>query len=108
MKFYLQLSKKDDFMINKITTMFFIFVFSGCVVMPEIDDTQNYQCGLSTDKKTLKVVNLMDGDTSFYKWNDEISSIITLPTSAVISGVYVAVNNIYHFGEKQIKCGNKN
>lgn len=95
-------------MLNKITTLIFVFTFSGCVVMPESDKTQNYQCGLSTDKKTLKVVNLMDGDTSFYEWNDEISSIITMPTSAVISGVYVAVNNIYHFGETQIKCGNKN
>ncbi|MGJ8678915.1 hypothetical protein [Paraglaciecola sp.] len=95
-------------MINKITTLFFVFTFSGCVVMPETDNKQNYQCGLSTDKKTLKVVNLMDGDTSFYEWNDEISSIITMPTSAVVSSVYVAVNNIYHFGEKQIKCGNKN
>jgi hypothetical protein len=95
-------------MLNKITTLFFIFTVSGCVVIPESDSTQNYQCGLSTDKKTLKVVNLMDGDTSFYEWNDEISSIITMPTSAVISSVYVAVNNIYYFGETQIKCGNKN
>jgi hypothetical protein len=105
---YLHLSKKDDLMIKKITTIFFIFAFTGCVVVPEIDNSQDYQCGLSTDKKTLKVVNLMDGDTSFYEWNDEIASIITLPTSAVISSVYVAVNNIYHIGEKQIKCSSKN
>jgi len=95
-------------MTNTIITIIFTFALSGCVVMPEIDNSQNYQCGLSTDKKTLKVVNLMDGDTSFYKWNDEFASIITLPTSAVISSVYVAVNNIYHIGEKQIKCSNKN
>jgi hypothetical protein len=50
----------------------------------------------------------MKGDTSFYEWNDELLSIITMPTSAVVSSVYVAVNNVYHFGEKQIKCGNKN
>lgn len=98
----------DDLMLNKITTIYLIFAFSGCVVVPEIDGSVNYQCGLSTDKKTLKVVNLMDGDTSFYEWNDEMSSIITMPTSAIISSAYVAVNNIYHFGEKQIKCDNKN
>jgi len=81
-----------------------LWTLTGCVVIPEVDHSQTYQCGLSTDKKTLKVVNLMEGDTSFYKWNDEFLSIITLPTSAVLSSVYVAVNNVYHIGEKQIKC----
>lgn len=42
-------------------------------MVPEIDNSQNYQCGLYTDKKALKIVNLMDGDTSFYEWNDEAS-----------------------------------
>ena len=50
----------------------------------------------------------MKGDTSFYEWNDEFLSIITMPTSAIVSSVYVSVNNVYHFGEKQIKCGSKN
>jgi hypothetical protein len=67
-------------------------------------DEQNAQCSLSTDKKTLKVVNLLDGDTTFYAWQDEIISVITLPSSAIISSVYVAVNNVYHIGEKKIKC----
>jgi len=75
------------------------------VVVPEEDHTKKYQCGLSTDMKVLKLVNLTDGDTSFYEWNDEIFAIITIPTSAIISGTYVLVNNIYHIGEKQIKCG---
>ncbi|WP_131811853.1 hypothetical protein [Paraglaciecola hydrolytica] len=75
--------------------------------MPAVDHTEKYQCALSTDKKTLKVVNLLEGDTSFYEWNDEFLSLITIPTSAIVSTVYVAVNNVYHIGEKQIKCGNK-
>ncbi|WP_286272713.1 hypothetical protein [Thalassotalea hakodatensis] len=78
---------------------------SACVVVPEVADVPKYKCGLSTDQKTLKVVNLMEGDTSFYAWNDEFFSIISMPTSAVVSGVYVAVNNVYHAGEKTIKCG---
>lgn len=81
-------------------------LISGCVVVPELDDSPTHQCGLSTDKKTLKIVNLLDGDTSFYQWNDELLAIITLPTSAIVSGAYVAVNNVYHIGEKAIKCGN--
>ncbi|WP_206485500.1 hypothetical protein [Thalassotalea sp. G2M2-11] len=47
----------------------------------------------------------MDGNTNYYAWQDEMLSIISFPTSAVISSVYVAVNNIYHFGEQKIKCG---
>ena len=92
----------------KIIILIFTLSFTACVVVPEVDYSQKYQCALSTDKKTLKVVNLMKGDTSFYEWNDEFLSIITMPTSAIVSSVYVAVNNVYHFGEKQIKCSNKN
>ena len=69
---------------------------SGCIIVPETDHSQNCQCGLSTDKKTLKLVNLVDGDASFYQWNDELLAIITVPTSAVLSASYVLVNNIYH------------
>tara|TARA_R110000772_G_scaffold157794_2_gene268970 strand:- start:519 stop:968 length:450 start_codon:yes stop_codon:yes gene_type:complete len=100
--------KKDSLMLNKLIILICTLIFTGCVVVPEVDHSQKYQCGLSTDKKTLKVVNLLKNDTSFYEWNDEFLSIITMPTSAVVSSVYVAVNNVYHFGEKQIKCGNKN
>jgi hypothetical protein len=62
------------------------------------------QCALSTDKKTLKVVNLLDGDATFYAREDEMFSVINMPGSAIISSVFVAVNNVYHIGEKRIKC----
>jgi hypothetical protein len=91
-------------MINKAIILFLILSCVSCVVIPEKDHTKDYKCGLSTDMKVLKLVNLTDGDTSFYEWNDEILAIITIPTSAIISGSYVLVNNIYHIGEKQIKC----
>jgi hypothetical protein len=78
---------------------------SACVVIPEKDWSEPaYQCALSTDQKTLKLVSLTEGDASFYAWNDKIFAVITVPTSAIISGTYVLVNNIYHIGEKQIKC----
>jgi len=91
-------------MMNKAVIFFLILNCISCVVLPEKDHTKKYKCGLSTDMKVLKLVNLTDGDTSFYEWNDEILAIITIPTSAIISGSYVLVNNIYHIGEKQIKC----
>ncbi|WP_448566672.1 hypothetical protein [Thalassotalea ganghwensis] len=89
------------------TTLLFTLatMTSGCMVVPEVDHSAQYRCELSSDKKYLKVVNLLENDTSFYRWNDEVLSIITIPTSAIVSSVYVAVNNIYHVGEKTIKCG---
>ncbi len=76
----------------------------GCVVLPKKDVKAKYRCGLSTDKKVLKFVNLLNNDNSFYAWNDEILGVITVPTSAIVSSLYVAVNNTYHFVEKTIKC----
>ena len=91
-------------MFNKIAILILLLSCTSCVVLPVNVDSQSYQCGLSTDKKTLKVVNLNDGGTAFYEWQDELFAIISIPTSAIISGTYVLVNNIYHIGEKQIKC----
>ncbi|ARD44904.1 hypothetical protein [Colwellia sp. PAMC 21821] len=88
----------------KIVLLLLILSCSACVVLPEKYRSQKYKCALSSDMKVLKLVNLTDGDTSFYEWNDELLAIITIPTSAIISGTYVLVNNIYHIGEKQIKC----
>jgi len=92
-------------MLNRILTLFVVLNITGCVVLPEKDQTEKYQCALSTDRKVLRLVNLTDGDTSFYQWNDEILGIISVPTTAIISAAYVVANNIYHIGEKKIKCG---
>lgn len=80
-----------------------ILAMSGCVVLPE-DSADTSQCYLSSNQKYLKVVDLTDGDTSFYDWQGEIIGVITMPTSAVISASYVVVNNVFNFGEKLIKC----
>lgn len=88
----------------RYTVVLIIAMLSSCVVVPQSSISQNAECALSTDKKYLKIVNLLDGDTSFYAWNDEMLSVITMPGSAIISSVYVTVNNIYHIGEKTIKC----
>ncbi len=94
-------------MLHKTLITALALIISGCVVMPQtVESTEQYQCGLSSDKKTLKIVNLTDGDASFYRWHDEVFSIISMPSSAIVSSVYVAVNNIYHIGEKQIRCSN--
>jgi len=89
---------------NKYILVLIVALLPSCIVVPHIAERQEFQCALSTDKKTLKVINLTDGDATFYAWQDEMFSFITIPSSAIISGVYVAVNNVYHIGEKHIKC----
>ncbi len=89
---------------SKLLIIFLIFSCISCVVIPEKAKEDKYQCALSSDKKVLRLVNLTDGDTSFYEWEDELYAILTVPTSAIISGTYVMVNNIYHLGEKVVKC----
>lgn len=91
-------------MMYKIVIIFLIVVCTSCVVLPEKDQTQNYQCGLSTEMKVLKLVSLTDGDASFYAWNDDILAVITVPTTAIISATYVLVNNTYNIGERIIRC----
>ena len=90
--------------INKYILILIIALLSICIVVPENAENQYLKCALSTDKKTLKIVNLLDGDETFYAWQDEILSVITLPSSAIISSVFVAVNNVYYIDEKNIKC----
>jgi hypothetical protein len=92
-------------MLKNIFILLVAISITSCVVVPENVHSAKYKCALSTDMKVLKLVNLTDGDTSFYKWSDEMFAIVSVPTSAIISGAYVLVNNIYHIGEKKIKCG---
>ena len=91
-------------MYKLLSTFCVLLLLSGCVVMPQNETLTDVQCSLSTSKKYLKVVDLTDGDTSFYEWQGEVMGLITMPTTAVISATYVVVNNIFNFGERQIKC----
>ncbi len=94
-------------MFNKIIILVLLLSSTSCVVIPENVDSQNYQCGLSSDKKTLRLININDSNRVFYEWNNELFAIISIPTSAIISDRYVLVNNIDHIGEKLIKRGKK-
>jgi len=77
-----------------------LFFLSSCAVVPVKDQSHVNQCEISSDKKTLKVVDLADESNSYYS----ISGVILLPITGVVSGVYVAVNNVYHLGEEKIVC----
>jgi hypothetical protein len=34
-----------------------------------------------------------------------ISGLVLIPLSGIVSGTYVAINNVYHLGEEKIVCG---
>ena len=60
--------------------------------------------GVSCQVKTLKVINGFEDTNTFYS----ISGLVLLPISGVVSGTYVAINNVYHLGEETLVCGSKN
>ena len=91
---------KKCILIISLTTLFY-----GCITVPVVDDSHTHKCELSTNMKVLKIVDVAKETNSFYSVGGLILSPILIPTSAIISGTYVLVNNTYHIGEKEIKCG---
>ncbi len=80
-------------------------LFYGCVTVPVVDNSHTHQCKLSSKLKVLKVIDVAKETNSYYSVGGLILSPILVPTSAIISGTYILVNNTYHLGEKKIKCG---
>lgn len=78
----------------------FVVFLSSCAVVPVKDFQHVNKCEISSDKKTLKVIDLAKESNSYYS----ISGVILLPITGVVSGVYVAVNNVYHLGEEKVVC----
>ena len=79
-------------------------ILNGCITVPVKSSEQNKVCELSSDKKTLKVIDVAKETNTFYNVSGIILSPILVPTSAIISGTFVLINNIYHYGEEKIVC----
>lgn len=77
---------------------------SGCVTVP-VSEKKTYTCELSTDKKVLKVIDVAEATNTYYDVVGLALSPILVPTTAIVSGAYVLINNTYHLGEEAIKCG---
>ncbi len=77
---------------------------SGCVTAPISDYSHESTCKLSTDMKTLKIIDVAEETNSYYSVAGIVLSPILVPTTAIISGTYVLVNNTYHIGEEMVKC----
>ena len=77
-----------------------VLVLSGCIVVPHTDTAKINKCEISSDRKTLKVINGFEDTNTFYS----VSGLILLPITGVVSGTYVAINNVYHLGEETLVC----
>ncbi|WP_462154767.1 hypothetical protein [Pseudoalteromonas piscicida] len=84
-----------------------IISLSACVVMPVQDTAHTNKCEISSDRKTLKIVDVADETNTYYSVSGIILTPILVPTTAIISGTYVLANNAYRLGEETIKCESK-
>lgn len=81
------------------------FVLCSCIVVPDtVEDDDTYQCEISPDKKVLRVINVAEETNSYYSLGGLLATPILMPTTAILSGTYVATHNIYRWGEKKIHC----
>lgn len=93
-------------MIKRTSTILVILtLLSACIVLPVKDERYNARCELSSDKKTLKVFNVAEETNSYYSIEGYMLSPILLPTTFILSAIYMVVNNVYHYQEKKIVCG---
>jgi hypothetical protein len=79
-------------------------LIQGCITVPVTDYSAKNRCELSTDRKTLKVIDLAEETNSYYSISGYVLSPILIPTSAILSGTYVLVNNTYNLGEEALMC----
>ncbi|WOH35936.1 hypothetical protein RI844_11135 [Thalassotalea fonticola] len=92
---------------RQITLVSLVCIIAGCITVPVGDESHSHLCKISSDRKTLKIVDIAEETNSYYSISGTLLSPILVPTTALISGSYVLVNNIYHYGEEKIVCRNK-
>jgi len=79
-------------------------VVSACVVVPVTDVSYVGRCGVSPDHKILKIVDVSKATNSYYSISGLVLTPILLPTTAIISGIYVLTNNAYYSGKNIVQC----
>ena len=86
-----------------LATLLVLFV-SGCVVVPVEDKLHVNKCEISSDRKTLKIIDLAEETNSYYSVSGVVLTPLLVPATAIVSGSYVFINNTYRLGEETIKC----
>lgn len=88
-----------------LTALLASLSLSGCITVAVPADHQAKRCEISTDRMTLKIIDLAKETNSYYTMEGYLVSPILVPTTAVISGAYVLVHNTYYYGKEKIVCG---
>ncbi len=96
------LKQKKTFQVLLVFSL--ITVISSCVAVPATDVSHVGRCGVSSDHKTLKIVDVAQVTNSYYSISGYVLTPILLPTTAIISGIYVLTNNAYYSGKDIIQC----
>ena len=81
------------------------FSLTGCITVAVPADHQAKRCEISTDRMTLKIIDLAKATNSYYTTEGYLVSPILVPTTAMISGAYLLVHNTYFYGKEKIVCG---
>lgn len=88
-----------------VLILLFVLGVTGCVVVPSEDIFYKAACEISSDRKILRVMDIAKETNTYYSIGGLIATPILIPTTAMLSGIYVVTNNIYNAGEEKIVCG---
>lgn len=91
--------------VQTVLTLLCSLGIAGCVVVPSKDIFYKAECEISSDKKILKVMDVAKETNTYYSLGGLIATPILIPTTAMLSGIYVVTNNIYNAGEEKLVCG---
>ena len=87
-----------------ISLLLISLTISSCAVIPVSKKFHLNKCNISSDKKTLKIIDVAKETNTYYSISGIMLTPIIIPATAIISGSYVLVNNIYNLGEEKIRC----
>ena len=83
--------------------MLLTMLLGGCIVVPEENAYHINRCEISSDRLTLRVVDLTKKTNSYLYYT--IDGLWLVPLTGTVSGTFVAVNNIYNIFEEKLVCG---
>lgn len=99
--------KESTIILRLATLLSLAFFLISCIVAPKTTHQKSVTCELSTDRKTLRVVNLAKQTNSYYSLEGLIATPIIYPATALVSGAYAAAYNVYSLSKEQINCSKK-
>jgi len=85
-------------------TPLFIVLVSDCVVVPVTETRYVGRCGITHDKKTLKLIDVAKETHTYYDIGGLMLTPILIPVSTVLSATYIATDEIYQYGKQVIVC----